>query len=210
MVKKKKLGQKIRAKDQSSGLWGWGRNVIRGETCSAMFPVFRAAKGTLRLSSSLRPCLREERTIHHSRFTIHAVAVVCLFLAIWEVRAGVVGQAEQGFDLRDRGGHVALPPLAEVEYRNPSGRTWAVTGRVPGEVETAVNDFQLCLSGQGWTWHTVTAIERVDMKMTLVSLRQGGRRLLLMIWAGGPGWSGFSLGEDYETETKTQQTGHGL
>jgi hypothetical protein len=53
---------------------------------------------------------------------------------------------------------VDLPPLAVVESRDDSGKTWQVSGRVSGSPSVAREDFKLCLQNQGWRLDKVIAL----------------------------------------------------
>jgi len=130
---------------------------------------------------------------------LHAVFLVALSLFL---APNVPARDGRGLSLREGNVTVRIPPLAKVFHRNSSGKSWGLTGRISGTLEIARGDFGLCLSRQGWRWHTVTSSDGPHLRMALVLLKKGPKRLMLMLWEAAPGQCGFSLGEDYETLDK--------
>jgi hypothetical protein len=95
---------------------------------------------------------------------------------------------------------VALPPLAIVESRDGSGKTWQVSGRVSGSPSVALEDFKLCLLNQGWRLDKVIALGKDGQRASSLYLwKKGKQGIILMLWEEKPGRSRFALGLDKQT-----------
>jgi len=91
---------------------------------------------------------------------------------------------------------INLPPLAVVESRDDSGKTWQLSGKAPGNVAVVRQDFKLALEQQGWRLDKLIPLERGGRASDLFLWRKGRRSIMLMLWEEGAGKSGFALGMD--------------
>lgn len=98
--------------------------------------------------------------------------------------------------LEERPEELRLPPLARVATRDDSGRMWRLTGQISGDLTVAVGDFELCLSEQGWQWHTGARMGKEAERVLVAEWQNGSRKLLLMLWDKAPGETGFAVGEE--------------
>jgi hypothetical protein len=88
---------------------------------------------------------------------------------------------------------IALPPLATVESRDDSGRTWRLSGKAHGSPSVVQQDFKLCFTQQGWRLDKVMPLGRARAS-DLLLWKKGKQSMMLMLWEDGAGRSGFALG----------------
>jgi len=91
---------------------------------------------------------------------------------------------------------IALPPLAVVESRDDSGKTWRLSGRASGSPAVARQDFKLALEKQGWRLDKVIPVGQSQRPSNLCLWKKGQQSIMLMLWEDGAGRSGFALGMD--------------
>ena len=91
---------------------------------------------------------------------------------------------------------IALPPLAVVESRDESGKTWRLSGKSPGSPAVARQDFKLALEKQGWRLDKVIPVGQGQRASNLCLWKKGQQSIMLMLWEASAGETGFSLGVD--------------
>lgn len=89
---------------------------------------------------------------------------------------------------------VALPPLAVVESRDDSGKTWRVTGKIAGSPSVARRDFTLALERQGWRLDKVIALGRDGRVSDLCLWKKEGQTMMLMLSEEAAGKTRFAFG----------------
>ena len=146
--------------------------------------------------------LRETRFLRPAFGAVLLGAVVGA-LAAAERTVVPIGSADEG---------LPLPPLAVVQFKDDSGKTWQFTGRISGELTVAAGDFEMCLSGQGWQWHTDILMGDEPRRVLLTQWKKGSRKLIVMLWDRAAGQTGFAIGEEKSTEEekKNHQEGRAL
>jgi hypothetical protein len=87
-----------------------------------------------------------------------------------------------------------LPPLAVVERRDDSGKTWRIEGSLGGTRVVAESDFKLCFERQGLRLDKVISIGRD--KQSLYLWRRGGKGIILMLHETGVARTDFAVGLD--------------
>ena len=92
--------------------------------------------------------------------------------------------------------NIALPPLAVVESRDDSGKTWQLSGKASGSPAVARQDFKLALEKQGWRLDKVIPVGQSQRPSNLCLWKKGQQSIMLMLWEDGAGRSGFALGMD--------------
>lgn len=91
---------------------------------------------------------------------------------------------------------VPLPPLAVLETRNESGRTWRQSGTLGGSIESVRADFECALRGAKWRRDKVIALGRAGRRSELITWESGRLRILMMLWEQEAGVCGFAWGEE--------------
>lgn len=85
----------------------------------------------------------------------------------------------------------ALPIAAKVETGDAKAGGWKASGTVAVSFRQARAQFAVKIAAAGWThMHTIN----LGKDRTVEAWQRGGEELTLMIWALGPGKSGFSYG----------------
>jgi len=92
--------------------------------------------------------------------------------------------------------NIALPPLAIVENRDDSGKTWRLSGKIAGTPIVVRQDFKLVLERQGWRLDKVIPLGRDRQRSDLCLWKNGRQSIMLMLWEVSAGKTGFSLGLD--------------
>jgi len=92
--------------------------------------------------------------------------------------------------------NIALPPLAVVESRDDSGKTWQLSGKASGSPAVARQDFKLALEKQGWRLDKVIPVGQGQQASNLCLWKKGQHSIILMLWEASAGETGFSLGVD--------------
>lgn len=93
-----------------------------------------------------------------------------------------------------------VPPLALVENRDDSGKTWQVSGTLPGSPVVASREFEACFERQGWRLDKVVPIGRGGHNLYL--WRKGRQDILLMLWGQSVAKTGFSFGLNNNQQEK--------
>lgn len=85
----------------------------------------------------------------------------------------------------------ALPIAATVEKGDAKAGGWKASGTVAVSYRQARAQFAVKVAAAGWAhMHTI----KLGKDRTVEAWQRGGEELTLMIWAAGPGKSGFSYG----------------
>ena len=99
-----------------------------------------------------------------------------------------------------------LPPLAELQREDDSGKTWRKSGELPGSFLVARKDMMRCLDRRGWVVNKIIPLGKTSRRSELLTWEKGSRRLLLMLWEIEPGTCGFSMGEEgVQTRKKLEE-----
>jgi len=96
-----------------------------------------------------------------------------------------------------------LPPLAVVENRDDSGKTWGIEGSLGGIRTVAESDFKLCFERQGWQLDKVIPLGQG--KQILLLWRRGDSSIILMLREAGVARTDFAVGLD-ENSGQTGQS----
>lgn len=85
----------------------------------------------------------------------------------------------------------ALPIAATLEKGDAAAGGWKASGTVGVSYRQARAQFAVKVAAAGWAhMHTI----KLGKDRTVEAWQRGGEELTLMIWAIGPGQSGFSYG----------------
>ena len=85
----------------------------------------------------------------------------------------------------------ALPIAARVTESAAEGKGWKSSGEIAVSYKLARTQFAVKIAAAGWKHlHTIT----LGKDRVVEAWSRGGEELTLMIWAAGPGKSGFSYG----------------
>ncbi len=94
---------------------------------------------------------------------------------------------------------VRLPPLATPATADQPGdeATWRQTGELPAAFATARLDWQKCLRQQGWQpTRQMPLSTAAGARRELSAWQRRDQRLLLLLWEGQLGRTGFAWGLD--------------
>ena len=95
-----------------------------------------------------------------------------------------------------------LPSLAVVGYRDDSGQSWALEGRISGTRAVAARDFRACFERQGWRFDKVISIGKDGRGGSLFLWRRNGGSIFLMLRESGVATTDFTLSLENKTEAK--------
>lgn len=87
-----------------------------------------------------------------------------------------------------------LPPLAVVESRDQSGKTWQIQGTLPGSRAVAERDCRAYFEGQGWRLEKVIRLGRDGRGAILCLWRKSHLDMMLMLFESQLGKTGFAMG----------------